>query len=156
MLGLAVVGLWLAGFRREALFTLATPLPGYLTASIKALVARPRPTMEDVRVASELLDFSYPSGHVVSYVSLYGFLFFLTYVLFKRSRPRTLALVLLALPISLVGISRIYLGHHWVSDVLGGYALGTAYLLILVEIYRLTTVKPAVGATEIPRSQMLT
>jgi undecaprenyl-diphosphatase len=44
--------------------------------------------------------------------------------------------------VGLIGFSRIYVGHHWVSDVLGGYALGAAYLLILIEAYRLTTVKP--------------
>ena len=143
ILGLAVVVFWTAGFRRAALFLLATPVPGLLTRAIKELVERPRPTDDAVRVASELLDFSYPSGHVVGYVSLYGFLFFLTYVLFKRSRRRTAALWLLGLLIVLVGLSRIYLGHHWASDALGGYAFGTAYLLILIEAYRLTTIRPA-------------
>ena len=95
-----------------------------------------------VRVASELLDFSFPSGHVVGFVSLYGFLFFLIYVLFRRSPWRTAALVLCGLLLGLVGISRIYLGHHWASDVLGGYAFGSAYLLLLVEFYRLTTPRP--------------
>jgi undecaprenyl-diphosphatase len=94
------------------------------------------------------LDFSYPSGHVVAFVSLYGFLFFLTYVLFKRSVWRTAALGVLGSLIVLIGPSRIYLGHHWASDVLGGYAFGTAYLLILVEAYRLTTIKPAVASPE--------
>jgi membrane-associated phospholipid phosphatase len=155
VLGVVVASFWLAGFRRAALFLLATPIPGYLTATIKVLIARPRPTIEDVRVASQLLDFSYPSGHVVGYVSLYGFLFFLTYVLFKRSRWRTAALVVLGLPVALVGLSRIYLGHHWASDVLGGYALGAAYLLLLVEVYRLTTVEPAVAAAQPLGSQEL-
>lgn len=41
--------------------------------------------------------------------------------------------------VGLVGVSRIYLGHHWASDVLGGYALGTAYLVILAGLYRLTS-----------------
>ena len=149
-LGAAVGGFWLAGFRRAALLLLATPVPGLLTRSIKLLVERPRPGDDAVRVASELLDFSYPSGHVVGYVSLYGCLFFLTYVLFKRSYWRTAALWLLGLLVGLVGISRIYLGHHWASDVLGGYVLGTAYLLILIEVYRLTTVKPAVAVPKPP------
>jgi membrane-associated phospholipid phosphatase len=104
-------------------------------------VERPRPAGESIRVVSALLDYSYPSGHVVGYVCLYGFLFFLTYVLLRRSWQRTVALVALALPIGLVGISRIYLGHHWASDVLGGYALGTAYLLLLVEAYRLLVIR---------------
>ena len=146
VLGTTVAGFWLAGFRRAALLLLATPVPGLLTGAIKMLVERPRPTGDAVRVASELLDFSYPSGHVVSFVSLYGFLFFLTYALFKRSAWRTAALCLCGAPVVLVGPSRIYLGHHWASDVVGGYAFGAAYLLLLVEAYRLTTTAPAAAA----------
>ena len=152
ILGAAVAGFWLAGFRRAALFLLATPAPSVLTRTIKLLVERPRPGEDVVSVTSTLGDFSFPSGHVVSYVSLYGFLFFLVYVLFKRSGWRTAVLSLCGLLVGLVGISRIYLGHHWASDVLGGYALGTAYLLILIEVYRLTTVKPAVEAGQSPDS----
>jgi undecaprenyl-diphosphatase len=148
ILGAAVAGFWLSGFHRAALFLLATPVPALLTGTLKLLVARPRPGDDAVDVAGALLDFSFPSGHVVGYVSLYGFLFFLTYVLFKRSPWRTAALWLLGLLVGLVGVSRVYLGHHWASDVLGGYALGTAYLLILIEAYRLSTVKPAAEAAQ--------
>jgi undecaprenyl-diphosphatase len=148
VLGATTAAFWLAGFRRAALFLLVTPAPGLLTRTVKLLVARPRPEDDLVNVASALRDFSFPSGHVVSYVSLYGFAFFLVYVLFKRSHWRTAVLWLCGLLIGLVGVSRIYLGHHWASDVLGGYALGTAYLLILIEIYRLTTIKPAVAAAQ--------
>ena len=146
ILGAAVAGFWLAGFRRAALFLLAAPVPALLTITIKLLVARPRPGDDVVDVAGALHDYSFPSGHVVGYVSLYGFLFFLVYVLFRRSLWRTAALWLLGLLVGLVGVSRIYLGHHWASDVLGGYALGTAYLLVLIEVYRLTTIKPATEA----------
>lgn len=143
VLGVAVAGLWLAGFRRAVVFLLATPVPGLLTGAIKELIARPRPADDAVRVAWQLLDYSFPSGHVVSFVSLYGFLFFLTYVLFRSSWWRTALLILLGALAVLVGPSRIYLGHHWASDVLGGYALGAAFLLVLVEGYRLTTTRPA-------------
>jgi undecaprenyl-diphosphatase len=138
-LAAATVGFWLIGFRREALFVLATTGAGYISATTKVLVERPRPVGESIRVFSELLDYSYPSGHVVGYVSFYGFLFFLVYVLFQRSIWRTAGLWLLGLLVGTIGISRISLGHHWASDVAGGYALGTAYLLILILLYRLTS-----------------
>ena len=147
VLGTAVAGFFVAGFRRAALLLLATPVPGLLTGAIKTLVERPRPGGDAVRVAGELLDFSYPSGHVVSFVSLYGCLFFLTYALLKRSAWRTAALCLLGALVVLVGPSRIYLGHHWASDVVGGYAFGTAYLLLLVEAYRLATGRPAAATS---------
>lgn len=141
-------GFWLAGFRREALFVAATPGAGLLSAAAKLVVARPRPGSDAVRVLGEVLEYSFPSSHVVTYVSTFGFLFFLTYVLFKRSRWRTIALVVLGLLVALVGLSRIALGHHWASDVLGGYALGMVYLVILIQVYRATSLKlhPLEGA----------
>lgn len=142
VLGSAVILLLAGGFYREVPFVVATEGAGMMVASVKLLVERPRPADESIRVFSALLDYSYPSGHVVSYVCLYGFLFFLVYVLFKRSWRRTGVLSVFALLVGLVGLSRIHLGHHWASDVLGGYALGTAYLLLLVEAYRLLVIAP--------------
>jgi undecaprenyl-diphosphatase len=133
----ASLGLLLGGLWREAIFVLATEGAGVLAATVKLLVERPRPTAEAVRVASALVDYSFPSGHVVGYVTLFGFLAFVLFVRFRKSWWRTLALALLGLLIGLVGVSRIHLGYHWASDVLGGYALGTAYLLVLIEAYRL-------------------
>jgi len=141
----AVATLLLARLYREALFVVATEGAGLLTASIKLLVERPRPADGSIRVVSAVLDYSFPSGHVVGYVCLYGFLFFLVYTLFRRSWRRTVALVMLGSLVGLVGISRIYLGHHWASDVLGGYALGAAYLLLLVEAYYLLVVRPSIN-----------
>ena len=146
----AVVGaLWLAGFRRDALFVALAPLAGLVSGVVKLLVARPRPDAELVRVASELLDYSFPSGHVVSYVSFYGFVFFLAYVRFRPAPWRTAALLACGLLVGLVGLSRIYLGHHWASDVVAGYALGGISLVVLIEAYRL--VGPAAGPTRAPR-----
>jgi len=145
----ASVTLLLSGLWREALFVLTTEGAGMLAASIKPLVERSRPTPELVRVVGHLGDYSYPSGHVVGYVTLYGLLIFVLYVRFKRSWLRTAGLVVLGTLVALVGVSRIHLGHHWASDVLGGYALGTAYLLILIELYRLVVPKPA-GRTPDP------
>lgn len=143
VLGAVIAVLIVAGLYREVPFVLATEGAGMLVASIKLLVERPRPADESIRVFSAVLDYSFPSGHVVSYVTLYGFLFFLVYVRLKRSWRRTVALSVLAALVGLVGVSRIHLGHHWVSDVLGGYAFGTAYLLLLIEAYHMLGMKPA-------------
>lgn len=142
VLGGTVAALLAGGFYREVPFVVATEGAGLMVASIKLLVERPRPSGDSIRVMSQLLDYSYPSGHVVSYVCLYGFLFFLVYVLFKRAWLRTTTLGVLALIVGSIGVSRIYLGHHWASDVLGGYALGTVWLLLLVEAYRLLVARP--------------
>jgi len=142
-LGCASIALLLGGLWREAIFVLLTDGASLVAAFVKLLVERPRPTADVVRVTRHLLDYSYPSGHVVGYVTLYGFLIFVLYVRFARSWLRTLGMVVLGSMIALVGISRIHLGYHWASDVLGGYAFGTAYLLVLIEVYRLVALKPS-------------
>lgn len=149
---LAVGGFWFAGLRREVWFILASLGASLISGAAKLLVARPRPDSSLVQVASELLDFSFPSGHVTSYVSLFGFLFFLFYVLFRGYWWRSLGLIVFGTLVLFVGISRIHLGHHWFSDVVGGYALGSAYLFLLIEIYTLTSSKtsqpPTAPSTE--------
>jgi undecaprenyl-diphosphatase len=131
-----------AGLWPEAIFVLATAGAPFLAASAKLLVERPRPSAPAVNVASQLLDYSYPSGHVVGYVALYGFLMVVVFVRMKRGWTRTLGLIALGSLVGLVGVSRIHLGYHWASDVAGGYALGTAYLLGLIEVYRFVVLRP--------------
>ena len=116
--------LWL-----EALWVLASQLAAVVASELKLLVHRPRPSPELVGVLAPLRDFSFPSGHVVQYTALFGVTFFLVYVLARRSTWRTFGLVLLAVPVVLVGPSRLYLGQHWLSDVLGGYAVAAMLLV---------------------------
>jgi membrane-associated phospholipid phosphatase len=113
----------------EALWILGTQVASLVTIAIKDLVHRARPSPELVGVFRPLSDPSFPSGHVVQYTMLFGFTFFLVYVLLQQSRVRTVALILLVIPIVLVGPSRIYLGQHWPTDVLGGYALSVLLLV---------------------------
>ncbi len=70
------------------------------------------------------------------YVTFFGFIWFLIYTLLKRSWYRTILLSILGFLILLVGLSRIYLGAHWASDVLGAYLLGTLILIVGIQIYK--------------------
>jgi undecaprenyl-diphosphatase len=119
----------LRGFRWEALWVVGTQLSTLITVLLKQIINRPRPPADLVHVSAVLTDPSFPSGHVVQYCTLFGFAFFLVYVLVRRSVKRTIILVLLALPMVLVGPSRLYLGQHWLSDVLGGYAVAALLLV---------------------------
>jgi membrane-associated phospholipid phosphatase len=78
---------------------------------------------------------SFPSGHTLFYVTFFGFLGYLAYAQLKPGRLRTAVLWVTGLLILLVGPSRIWMGHHWASDVLASYALGLTYLMLLVQLY---------------------
>lgn len=125
-----------AGLYWEGLFNgLAAGSSLLLSSLVKLAIQRPRPAADLVDVIQELASFSFPSGHVMFYLGLFGFLIFLAFTLLRRSRLRTLLIGLLASPILLVGPSRVYLGQHWASDVLGGYLLGGLWLAVLIQIY---------------------
>ena len=109
-----------------------------LNGLIKILIARPRPIPELVSVRVDLQTQSFPSGHVTFYVCYFGFLFFTAYALLPpRSTARRVALTLTALPVALVGFSRIYLGAHWPSDTLGAYLMGGVWLAFSLHMYRI-------------------
>jgi undecaprenyl-diphosphatase len=103
---------------------------------LKEIIGRPRPNDTLVNVITEYRHESFPSGHVVFFIEYFGFLFFLAYVLLRRGRLRRGSLVLLGLLIALVGVSRIYMGAHWPSDVLGAYLAGGIWLMLMIVIYR--------------------
>jgi undecaprenyl-diphosphatase len=130
-----IVLMWAAGFRMESAFTASTWSGDLVTIAIKTRVLRPRPTRDLVEVMSELGEASFPSGHVVHYVTFYGFLFYLVFTHLKQRWFRTALLTLLAGIILLVGPSRIYMGHHWPSDVGGAYLVGTLWLGVIIVAY---------------------
>src|SRR5262245_52275905 len=120
----------------EAVCLLASAgIGSLLTNTLKLIIARSRPAAQLVDIYVSHRTASFPSGHVVSYLSLYGFLFYLIYVLMPRSRVRSFLLTLLGVLLSLVGLSRIYLGAHWASDVIGGYCLGSCWLMLVIHFY---------------------
>jgi membrane-associated phospholipid phosphatase len=127
---------WLKGQRREGIFVLlAAGGMALIGTAFKLLLLRPRPEGGVVQVLGSAAGYSFPSGHVLLYVSFFGFLFYWAYAVLGRSLLRSAALWLCGLLIVLVGPSRVYLGHHWSSDVLAAYALGLSYLLLLIRLY---------------------
>ena len=100
------------------------------------LIDRPRPSPDLIRVGVEVHGGSFPSGHVLTTVAIFGFIVFLAYTRPRPSWQRSLIMLAFGLPILVVGIARVYAGHHWPSDVLGGYMLGGAWLAIMIHVYR--------------------
>jgi undecaprenyl-diphosphatase len=125
------------GLHWEAVASLVSAfLPGLVNLIVKDVIRRPRPTVDLVTVFQVLDSYSFPSGHVMFYISYLGFLWFLVFTLLKHSALRTVLLVLLGSLILLVGLSRIYLGEHWGSDILGASLLGGLTLVFILQFYR--------------------
>ena len=134
-LGVALA-MFLVGLRWEAVVLLFATLDMVVGVLVKVIVGRPRPGADLVRVLRELNSPAFPSGHVLVIVGFAGFLAFLAFTLLKPSLGRTIALVALGLLIALMGLSRIYQGQHWFSDVMGAYLMGSLWLALTIRIYR--------------------
>jgi membrane-associated phospholipid phosphatase len=128
---------WIVRLRLEAILIASVSIvSGIMNVLIKLLVSRPRPTTKLVDVFQYATGQSFPSGHVMSYVAFWGLLFSLGLILFKRDRWWHYALLIIpAFFVVMVGPSRIYLGDHWASDVLGAYLFGGLLLGIALWIY---------------------
>lgn len=129
--------LLLAGKRWEAGCVVLSAFGGILLSSLfKWMVNRPRPSADLVKVWTLIGNQSFPSGHVVYYMTFYGFLCCLAAWCIPNRLPRALLQLFFGVLILLVGPSRIYLGAHWASDVIGGYLLGGLWLSLSIQVYR--------------------
>ncbi|MEO7021761.1 MAG: phosphatase PAP2 family protein [Ktedonobacteraceae bacterium] len=128
---------WVLRLRLEALIIVCVSTTSeLLDVLLKLLVARPRPSEPLVNILQHANGLSFPSGHVMAYVAYWGLLFSFGILLFNQQRWwRTALLIVAGLFVILVGPSRIYLGDHWASDVLGAYVIGGLWLWLWLWIY---------------------
>lgn len=134
-----VLVLWLTGLRWEAVSEVfATVGIGVVGLVIKMLVNRPRPSPDLIHVIQSLDSgkLSFPAGHVQSFVAIIGFLWFLSFTLSKNPWVRSISLLIFGEMIALIGISRMYTGEHWLTDSIGGYLLGSLWLILTVWLYQ--------------------
>jgi len=135
--GLAVL-LWRRGFRIEAAALLALPIASALEAVYRLALRHPAPVAfahpDGPSVVTMLqrgtltLNGSYPSGHMMRTVLVYGLGAFVVRRLASPGWARTLAAPAVAIVVGLMALDRVYLGVHWQSDVVGGLLLGGAVL----------------------------
>lgn len=102
----------------------------------KAAVGRQRPPIVDA-VAPYETSFSFPSGHTLNSTVIAGMLAYLTFWLAKRVWVRVLAIIAAVVWAVSMGLSRIYLGHHWLTDVVFAWLLGMAWLALLITAHQL-------------------
>ena len=101
-----------------------------LNQLLKRILQRPRPT--EFRLVEEK-GYSFPSGHSMVSMAFYGYLIYLIYRYIKNKYVKWTLITILSILICLIGISRIYLGVHYTSDVLGGFLLSISYLVIYIS-----------------------
>ena len=101
-----------------------------LNQLLKRILQRTRPT--EYRIIEET-GYSFPSGHSMISMAFYGYLIYLIYKYAKNKYIKWISIVLLSILICAIGISRIYLGVHYTSDVLGGFLISISYLIIYIS-----------------------
>ncbi|CEA07142.1 phosphatidylglycerophosphatase B [Arthrobacter saudimassiliensis] len=123
-----------------------------MTVTGKALVGRPRPDRM-LAVPPYEVSASFPSGHSLNSMVLAGVFAYLV-LLYSRSRAvRIVAVAGAALFVVGMGLSRVYLGHHWLTDVLVAWTLGAAWVAVIITAHQLflrRRRRPAVQGPGVP------
>jgi membrane-associated phospholipid phosphatase len=136
MVGATSLMFFLFKYKKAALFVLLTSVAGLISTIVKMLVNRPRPSKDLVRILHDTAQQSFPSGHMLFYVVFFGFLILLMYQL--ENVPKIVRYVVGLISVFFIftiPFSRIYLGAHWFTDVLGGFLLGLPCLYLLSWLY---------------------
>ncbi len=103
---------------------------------LKILVDRPRPTEDLVMIWRDPAGMGFPSGHAATAMILFGLVYYLAPIMVPWKRAILLLRFSSLMLILLIGISRVYLGAHWPSDVLGGFLVGGIMLTLLIHLHR--------------------
>lgn len=137
VVGLAAAGwLWRAGARRGALVVAVAALAHPLNGLLKLAVDRPRPSVDEVAILEQASGLGFPSGHAFGAMLLFGTLAGVALRTGVKSTGRAPGVVLAAgclVVALLIGWSRVKLGAHWPSDVLGGWLWGGGLALLLLS-----------------------
>lgn len=104
-----------------------------LNQMLKIILKRPRPT--EFRIINET-GYGFPSGHSMISMAFYGLLIYLIYKKIKNKYLKATLIIILLLLILAIGISRIYLGVHYVSDVIGGFLISISYLIVYIKLIK--------------------
>lgn len=136
MVGITSLIFFILRFKKEAVLMVSTLFSGILGLGLKMLINRPRPSKDLVVLLEETKYQSFPSGHVLFYTVFFGALILIILHLKKIKYKVKLFLIIICLSTIFLGaVSRVYLGAHWFTDVLGGFILGVFCVLIIGYFY---------------------
>ncbi|WP_293133630.1 phosphatase PAP2 family protein [Microcoleus sp. bin38.metabat.b11b12b14.051] len=128
--------LWWKHYREEAkFFALACLGALILNTGLKLFFSKPRPQIFPSLIAET--SFSFPSGHALGGFVMYGFLAYLLSAHFPKFSK--LIYTLAVVTIALIGLSRMYIGVHWPTDIIAGYGIGYLWLMICITMLKLQT-----------------
>ena len=134
---LIIIAILCAIFIKNKKIAFAIPinliLSTILNLGLKNIVERPRP------IGYRLIDetgYSFPSGHSMISAAFYGLIIYFIWKNVKNTKLKYISCILLSLLILFIGISRIYLGVHYASDVIGGFTISIAYLIIFTITFK--------------------
>lgn len=111
----------------------ASTAGGVFNLLLKSIIQRERP---DILRIVEASGYSFPSGHSMGSIIFYGSLAFVIIYFSKSKLTKLLTIVVTTLLVLFIGVSRIYLGVHYPTDVVAGFAFGSAWLLICITTFR--------------------
>lgn len=138
---IALIAIAVLGFRRRSwtpAILIATAGAGavlMITAG-KQLIGRSRPPLSDAVPPYEY-SAAFPSGHALGSLVVAGIVAYLVVLRLSTARGRVLTVVVAAVFAATMGLSRVYLGHHWLTDILGAWSLGLAWLALVITAHRL-------------------
>ena len=104
-----------------------------LNQLLKFVLQRPRP--DDYRLIDES-GYSFPSGHSMISMAFYGYLIYLIYKSKFNKYVKIILITIFVFLILFIGISRIYLGVHYTSDVIAGILLSISYLIVFIKLFK--------------------
>jgi membrane-associated phospholipid phosphatase len=103
---------------------------------LKEAIGRPRPSADLLDFTSQPSTLSFPSGHAAAAFVLYGLLFYFASIYIRAAPIRVAIQAACVVLIIAVGLERIYVGHHWPSDVLGGYFHGALIVSAAIAVHQ--------------------
>ena len=129
------IGIWIFVKNKKVGWCVASNLviTVLLNQLLKYIIQRPRP--DGYRLITES-GYSFPSGHSMVSMAFYGLIIYLIWKMVKNKKIKYISCGILAILIPMIGFSRIYLGVHYASDVIGGFAISIVYLLLYTNITR--------------------
>ena len=116
--------------KKSSLISINLIINFLLNTAAKYTFQRPRPSITEFLISEH--GYSFPSGHSMIAMAFYGYIVYMIYKHEEKSTKKYLKIIGLLFIIFMIGLSRIYLGVHYASDVLAGFMLSIAYLMLFI------------------------